>query len=317
MGGEIRKIIPAIVMALAMFFASNVSSMAQSWNNDCDFEGCLESNNVTWVTKTSPKIYYQGPESPQCWVEIQYRIRESASLCPSSRCEIEILFVLTSGACFYPYTEPNPPYTNYPPLMDMSSINDMWNKSLRLFLESEIEPCFIPTGIGPDGCVYSPRVHSATCKKIIHNIDGTKKIEYCDDYNSCCYVEAIICKGTSGKNSSGWHLPKSVPDNCHLNNDPDCKLSCESHNWTAPKVIFQDKIEQNEILINPIENGFDLNSGKLIVDYQIIDLLGRLITEGRFEGQKFIDKNNLDNGFHILILNYENQTKTVKFINQK
>ena len=321
MGGELRKFIPAIVMALAMFFASNISSKTQTWPDECDKSGCLEDNDVPWTNKFTPDLNYESyksahqPTSPDCWVKVYYRVRKDEALCPGVECEIEILGVVMAGECFYPYNDPGPPPVIHPPLINFGEVSKAFNYALQTFFRSEIEPCAVP-GPHPD-CLYLKKVNTATCKKIINNSDGTKTITHCESYNSCCQREAIICRNPNQSLSVGWHLPDEVPDNCHLNNDPDCKFTCESEEVTPPKIYFEDEEINGEIKINNFDSGFEIISNEIEINYQIVNLLGQNIESGTFTGQKFIGKDNLDNGFHILILNYQGVQKTFKFINKK
>lgn len=305
------------MIALSIFFATNVNIYCQTWNNDCDYNSCYDSNNIPWETKTV-KVPYNGTDSPNCWVEITYRIRSNDGSCPGlTGCELDILLVMTAGECFYPHQDPYPPNTTYPPLMDINSVQDMWNKSIEIFLESNIEPCFVPTGSGPNGCVYVSRLNSATCKKMIDNGDCTKSIEYCESYNSCCGVDVIICQNPGGSNAASWHLPNEVPDNCFMNNDSECKLSCESHNWIAPKIIFNKSEIKNIVEFNNLTNGLEISSGNLIVDYEVINVLGNKVLTGRITGLNLIDNSKLSTGMYILILKYNGQRDTFNFIIQK
>lgn len=306
---------------MAMFFASNISSKAQSWPDECDKSGCLEDNNVPWVNKNTGYLDYEAkkfshePSSPDCWVKVYYRIREDKTKCPNATCEIEILGVIMAGECFYPYNDPGPPPVILPPLVNFGDVSNAFDIALKTFFRYEIEPCATP---GPHpNCVNLKRVNSATCKKIINNTDGTKTITYCETYNSCCQREAIICRNSNQSISVGWHLPDEVPDNCHLNNDPDCKFTCESDQVIPPKIYFEEEEINDVIEIINFDSGFDIISNDIEVEYQIINLLGQKIEEGRFTGQKFVSKNNLENGFHILILNYQDKQKSYKFINKK
>lgn len=315
-GGGIKHRAINFILIIGCFFTFSFATYSQSWDNDCDFETCLETNNVPWRTDTVT-ILLNNPESPNCWVQVGYKIRENDTLCPSTECEVEIQFVVTSGECFYPYTDYNTsPPTTYPAYMDITSHLDMWTKSLEMFFESNIEPCFTPTGPGRDGCVYVPRVHSATCKKITQNPDSSVTITYCETFNSCCSLEMIICKNYSGENTAGWHLPDEVPDNCHLNNDPDCKLVCESHDWLAPKIIYYDEFKVEDISFKPIENGFEVNTGSNKVSFEIVNILGNSIKSGNIEGYNIINISDLSTGFYILNLNYNGLIKTVKFVKQ-
>ena len=319
--GAYKNFVPAIIIALAMFFTSNISSKAQSWPDECDKSGCLEDNDVPWVNKNTGNLYYEAkkfshePSSPNCWVKVYYRIREDKTLCPNATCEIEILSVIMSGECFYPYNDPGPPPAILPPLVNFGDVSKAFDIALKTFFRYEVEPCATP-GPHPD-CVNLKRVNTATCKKIINNSDGTKTITYCETYNSCCQREAIICRNPNQSLSVGWHLPDEVPDNCHLNNDPDCKFTCESDQVIPPKIYFEDEEINGEVKINSFDSGFEIISNEIEVNFQIVNLLGQNIESGTFTRNKFIDKNNLDNGFHILILNYQGVQKTFKFINKK
>jgi len=300
----------ALVLFLFIFNINNI--LSQNWNNDCEYDECYENNNIPWTTKQSPMIYYQGPESPNCWIQVDYRIREAGILCQTD-CELEILGVLVSGDCFYSYQEPFPPYYTHPPLMDMTSLQDMWNKSVELFLASQIEPCFIPPGVGPNNCQYIPRVNSAVCKKVVNNPDGTRLITYCENFNSCCTVEAIICKNQNGSIVAAWHKPDEVPDNCHLNNDPSCKLSCESYNWYAPKINFNETNEKLEdIFIRNSLSNIEIDCNNLNVNMKMINILGKEIIEQNSSNFIRIEKSNLSKGAYFIILEYNGKIKNIK-----
>ena len=303
-----------------MFFASNVSSKAQSWELDCPTDECLDNENQPWDYPFPPtRIYYNGPESPDCWVEVIYRKRNPHPNCPNSGCEIEIDYFIVSGACFYPYTEPTPPYTMYPPLMNYMNDQDMWTKSMLIFIESGVEPCINP----PEGeCITIEKFKSASCKKVTVNPDSTAYLERCEDYNSCCQQILTICREDEDPydiDSVSWETDVEVLDSCYLNNDSDCQLNCFDYGhggWIPPKIIINKEEElTNNFKFSYINNKLNYDVGNAGYMLIISSIEGYELYNGYIENKGEININIPNNKIVLKVFN-DKISKTIKLIKE-
>ncbi len=322
MGGEIRKIIPAIVLVLTMFFASNLSTKAQSWELDCPTDECLDNENVPWTYHWTAQLpmLYDPYKSPDCWVTIIYRKREPHENCPRQECEIEVQNVIVSGSCFYPYTDnsANPPIT-YDPILDFTDNLDIWIFAIGIWAQMGIEPCLIP-GPNPDDCIYIPHFKSATCKRLIQNQDGSYSLTYCEDFNSCCKEILQVCRTSDGSLEHVWNsVPHKAINNCELNNDPDCKFTCNEQgtHWIPPKINFEN-IELNKDVFFHYENG-KLNYNLIQKEYlcQITDIMGNVLFEDVLSSSDSIDLQSQNTKMLILKLTNETEQKTFKIMELK
>ena len=310
------KILNLSFILLFTIIFSNLNVYSQSWELDCPTDECLDNQSVPW-NYVDELINYAGPESPDCWIRVFYRWRSDLVNCPNSGCEFEVRFVLVSGSCFYPYTEPDPPFTTYPPILDFTDDEEIWEYAMLQFFEKSNNPCLLST---PNNCITIKKFKSALCKKLVDNQDGTFSLTFCEDFNSCCEQEVEKCFDSQGNVSSiDWETIGTPIDNCHLNEDEDCHLNCFDYGdggWIPPKIIINNEEEH----INQFK--FSFNNNKLKYD---VGNTGYMLTISSIEGYElyngYIENvgeiNITTPGNKIIIRVYnDNFSKTIKLIEE-
>ncbi|MDC1068460.1 hypothetical protein OAQ99_04805 [Candidatus Kapabacteria bacterium] len=262
-----------------------MSLHSQSWELDCPTEDCYDNENIPWnyvngIDPSEPKYYYNGisTQSPGCWIQVDYRWRNNSNPpCEDVGCEIEILNILISGDCFYSFTDGNG--IVWPPVMDISgSTHNTWVDAMFILLKNDVIPCLDP---GPDNCVTVNSFKSATCKKIELNPDGTRLITYCEPNNSCCLQEITVCKDNNG---TSWNITGPQPvDNCHLNNDPDCEMSCAgygSEGWILPKSTIKNETLKSDSKLYLLNNSVHYENIEENSYLIVTNMFGNVLYEG-------------------------------------